>query len=118
MKRTFIIETAFPDSNGDIILFEGMKIPNQVTITDNFQKDVPPIGVAEVVQDGSYLKATAEIPDQYLDRFPAIGVQIRKCKTIDTGKVYEETILEWVGLCENANLNPDIKTIREQTEGQ
>lgn len=118
MKRTFIVETAFPDSNGDIIVFEGMKIPSQVIITDNFQKDAPPIGTAEVVKDGAYLKATAEIPDQYLDRFPAIGFQIRKYQTIDTGKVYEETILEWVGLCNNANLNPDIKTIRKQTEGQ
>jgi hypothetical protein len=118
MKRTFIIETAFPDSDGNIIVLEGMKIPSKVIITDNFQKDAPPIGTAEVVKDGDYLKATAEIPDQYLDRYPAIGFQIRKYRTIDTGKVYEETILEQVGLCEKENLNPDIKTIKEQTDGQ
>lgn len=118
MKRAFIIETAFPDSQGNVVLFEGMKIPSKVLITDNFQKDAPPIGTAEVVIDGNYLKATAEIPDQYIDRYPAIGFQIRKYHTIETGKVYEESILEWIGLCENANLNPEIKTIREQTEGQ
>jgi hypothetical protein len=116
MKRTFIIETAFPDSQGNIILFEGMKIPSKVLMTDNFQRDVPPIGAAEVVIDGNYLKATAEIPDQYLDRYPAIGFQICKYRTIETGVVYEESILEWVGLCDKANVNPDIKTIKEQTE--
>lgn len=72
MKRTFTVETNLPDSNGDIINLDGMKIPDRVLMIENFDR-TKPLGYAEVKKEGSELKAIAEIPEKYLDKFPAIG---------------------------------------------
>jgi hypothetical protein len=117
MKRIFIVETAMPDSNGDIVLLDGVRIPKEVAVTHNFSADEQ-IGVATVKKEGDKLVAIADIDDKHLDLYPAIGFSVVKYRTIDTGKVYEEVDLQWIGLCEKQNLNPDIKTIREQTKDQ
>lgn len=118
MQYTFVVETGQPDGNGDIILLDGLKLPSKVIVTDNFQRDRPPLTVAHVNKDGDTLKATAEIPDEYLDHYPAIGFLIKKYSTTEKGKVWEETELKEIGLSEKPNANPDIKTIREQNGGK
>lgn len=106
-----------PDSNGDIILLDGVRIPKEVAVTHNFRSHEQ-IGVATVTKEGDKLIAVAIIEDKHLDLYPAIGFSVVKYRTIDTGKVYEEVDLQWIGLCEKPNLNPDIKTIREQQNDQ
>lgn len=112
MKRTFTIETNKPDGNGDIVNLDGIKIPDKVIMIRNFDtSDV--IGVAEVKRDGSELKATAEVPSNLLDHFPAIGFKIIKQRQEGDCRVFEEIELLSVGLSDKPNTNPDIKTIRE-----
>lgn len=117
MKLTFTVETGHPDGNGDIVKLDGIKIPDKVIMIRNFDtSDV--VGIAEVKREGDELKATAEVPNNLLDHFPAIGFKIIKHRQEGGSRVFEETELQSVGLSDKPNTNPDIKTIREQTEGK
>lgn len=115
MKLTFIIETNQADGNGDVVKLEGVKIPQKVMVVEEFDR-TKPVGMAEVKRVGDTLKATANIPDRLLDKYPAIGFSVRKYHTEDKGKVFDEIDLQWIGLCTKENTNPVIKTIREQTK--
>lgn len=117
MKRIFTIETGLPDSNGDVINLDGIKIPDKVLMIEDFDR-TKPLGYAEVKREGNELKATADVPDKYLDRYPAIGFVAVSYRFKDCGRIYDEIVLQNVGLSEKGNTNPDIKTIREQTESE
>lgn len=117
MKLTFTVETGQVDGNGDIINLDGVKIPDKVIMIRNFDtSDV--VGVAQVKREGYKLKAIAEVPDNLLDHFPAIGFKIIKQRQEGDCRVFEEIELQSVGLSDKPNTNPDIKTIREQIEAK
>jgi hypothetical protein len=117
MKRTFTVETNKPDSNGDIVNLDGVHIPDKVPVTVDWDHSKF-IGMASVTIEGEELKATAEIPDKYLDAYPAIGFTAIKYNTNGKGKTFEKVKLYEVSICARPNANPDIKTIREQTIGK
>jgi hypothetical protein len=117
MKLTFTVETGTPDSNGDIVNLDGVNIPDKVTIVENFDR-TKPVSMAVVVREGNSLKATAEIPDRLLDKYPAIGFSVKKYHAEGAAKVFDEIDLQCVGLCTKENPNPDIKTVRGQAVNQ
>jgi len=113
---TFTVETGKPDSHGDIINLDGVKIPDKVPVTIEWDHQRF-IGNSIVSKEGDELKATAEIPDKFLDAYPAIGFTAIKYETMEGGgKRFDEMKLYEVSLSSRPNANPDIKTIREQTE--
>lgn len=116
MKRTFTVETSQPDCHGDIVNLDGVHIPERVPVTLEWDH-AKLIGVGSVVKEGDELKATVDIDDRYLDGYPAIGFSAIKYKTNGKGKTFEEVKLYEVSISGRPNANPDIKTIREQTEG-
>lgn len=117
MKRTFIIETSKPDKNGDIINLAGVHIPDKVPVTVEWDHSKF-IGMAKVVNKGGVLKATAEMPDELLTGYPAIGFMPIKYEDNGKGKTFHEIKLYEVSVTTRPNTNPDIKSIYEQTEGE
>jgi hypothetical protein len=115
MKLTFTVETGQVDGNGDIINLDGVTMPDKVMVVEEFDC-TRPIGTAEVKRQGDELKATMEVPDRLLDKYPAIGFSVGKLHIEGKCKVFDETVLQWIGLCTKENTNPSIKTIREQTK--
>lgn len=118
MTYTFTIETAQPDSHGDTVLLDGVQLHDNIRVLHNFRRDQLIATVPVVFRDGDVLKCTAEIPDEYLDKYPAIGFQVQRWSWGSNGRIYERIKLFAVGLCDEPNLNPSIKTIREQINHQ
>lgn len=118
MKVTFNIELiGKPDSNGDVIMPGAIKIPDKVPVFREFKHEIP-LAFAEVKIEGEEVKATAEIPDELMDAYPAIGFQSLESEVVGGIRRHTSIKLYSVGLCAQPNVNPDIKTIREQTNGQ
>lgn len=117
MIRTFTIETGQIDGNGDIIILDGVHIPERVPVTLEWDHSKL-IGMASVKREGDQLTATAEIDDRYLNGYPAIGFTAIKYKSNRIGKTFEEIKLYEVSICSQPNANPDIKTIHEQTNAK
>jgi hypothetical protein len=117
MKLIFTIETGMPDSNGDVIKLDGVKIPKKVMVVENFDHSKP-VGLAEIKREGDELKAVAGIPEQLLDKYPAIGFKVEKYHMEGKVKVFDEIVLQSVGVCSKENTNPSIKTIRAQAVNQ
>lgn len=116
MKRTFTVATGHLDSQGDIINLDGIKMPDKIQLTENFDP-LKIIGHAELKREGDAIRATAEIPDRLLDAYPAIGFRLIKSHMDGAVHVIEEIELHQVGICKNQNVDETIKTIREQTAG-
>jgi hypothetical protein len=116
MVVTFTIETANPDSNGDIVNLAGIEIPEKVFLMREFNHSSP-LGLVEVIKTEDRLLATADIPDELLDCYPAIGFQVIKSHQDGKYRVFDEVKLRYVSLGKKPNPNPDIKTIREQLVG-
>lgn len=110
--RTFIAEQGYDDSNGFVLDLNGMQIPSAFPITKNFDKDEPIVGIgfAKVV-DGKLI-VTAELPDSLLDGWPAIQIEIPNSET--DCKILKSCNLISVAVCSQPNVDPEIKTIREQ----
>lgn len=117
MKRTFTIATGQLDSQGDIIKLDGVKMPNKILMTENFDNSKV-VGKAELKREGDAIKAVAEIPDHLLDAYPAIGFQLLKSHIEGDIRVIDEMKLHYVGLSANRNVDTSIKSIREQTRGE
>lgn len=117
MITTFIVETDQPDCDGSVIHLDGIKFHNPIQCWDNFKTNIAPVALNCNFQiaDGK-LYCTTDVPDDYLDRFPAIGFTVIKQTKTLSGIVYESIVLYNIGLCDKPNLNPNIKTIRQQIQ--
>jgi hypothetical protein len=115
MKRTFTVATGQLDSQGDIINLGGIKMPETIQVTENFDP-LKIVGHAELKREGSVLKATAEVPDRLLDCYPAIGFQVIESHMEGNVQVFDEIEIDRVGICIGQNVDETIKTIKEQTE--
>lgn len=113
-KHTFIVETDQPDANGDIVRLDGVQF-GAIKMLHNFRNHEIIDSTPSVFQDGNCLKCTAEVPVKFLDKYPAIGFTVNKYTTNPDGsKTFESITLYSIGLCDQPNPNPSIKTIREQ----
>ena len=121
MKCTFIVETNKPDSNGDIINFEGLAIKDKTPILRAFN-NAQVLGQASLKVEGEYLIAEAEILDRFeneiLDTYPAIGFKILQEHKEGSNRIIDNAKVLAVGLSPQPNVNPDIKTIRDQCYGK
>ena len=113
----FIIDNLGLDSNGDLMTKDCIKVPDKrkrFPILINFD-EMKPVGFAEVIKEDGKLMAIADIPDQYIDLYPAIGFEIisheqneHGGRTITNAKLYA------IGLSDKPNVDDFIKTISDQ----
>jgi hypothetical protein len=115
MIRTFTVATGQLDSQGDIIKIDGIKMPDKIQVIETFDTSKI-VGEAELKRESSTIKAIAEIPDHYLDSYPAIGFELIRYHMDGDTRVIDEMKLHHIGISANPNVDPLIKTIREQTE--
>lgn len=113
MIRTFTVVTGQLDNQGDIINIHGVKMPNKIQLAEGFDP-AKVIGHAELKREGDAIKATAEIPDHYLDAYPAIRGRYINFRLEGDHWAIDELELLSIGLCGNPNADPTIKSIREQ----
>lgn len=112
---TFVVEQGKPDSTGDIILPSAIKdLPKPVLLTREFDHKNA-LGTVEVFLDGEAIKATGDVPEELMDAFPAVGIQIIQSEENEHGGLtIKEAKLHYVGLSRHPNKDRSIKTIREQ----
>lgn len=114
-KVTFVIEAGNVDIHGDILKIEGVKIPDKVHLLRNFDHSAVPIGKCEVFKEDGVLKAEAEIPDELLNAYPAIGFSCLSHHKDENGNtVIDDAKLLCVSLCDQPNADPSIKRISDQ----
>jgi hypothetical protein len=113
MKYTFTIVTNQPDQQGDVLNLAGLVLPRKVILTKNFEHNYP-LDICEIHNNGSELKAIAEIPDELLDYTPAIGFELLESHKEGSTRVIDKFKLWQVGLSNGPNVDPSIKSIREQ----
>lgn len=115
MKHTFTVETGKADQEGNAVTFETL-VPKKVALTNGFDFENP-IGEADIFLEEGVIKATTEIPDDFLDGYPAIGFKIKEGDTIpndDGGVTYKNVEILSIGVVVGPNVDPAIKTFREQ----
>lgn len=113
MTKTFIVATGNIDSDGDRFILDGIQIPGKVLLTKEFDH-TNPIGHCHVVKDENTLKATADIPEEFIGSYPAIGFQILKSEKKGNIRLITEAKLHYVGLCANKNVDSKIKRLSDQ----
>lgn len=112
---TFIIETGKVDSNGDVIILDGLKIPDKsLPILKDFNH-AECIGRATLKHEGGAIKADAVFSEKYFDGYPAIGFQVIKSEPNEHGgRNILEAKLHYVGISLTPNVDPSIKRLSEQ----
>lgn len=113
----FIVETDQPDEDGTTIDLAGIVIKDKIPVLMNFRRNTI-VTSSKVWVAGGLLMCEAMLEDRYLDYNPAIGFSVVKWHEIDGKRHYLQIRLDAIGLCEKPNLNPKIKTIREQIKEQ
>ncbi len=115
MIKTFFVEFGHTDSQHDKLMPGVFKdLPKKVLLTKDFDH-TKPIGQAEVFYDDhGAIKATAEINDNLMPLYPAIGFQILDKKVENGVTVINEAKLEYIGLCQSPNVDPNIKALKDQ----
>jgi hypothetical protein len=113
MKCTFTIATDNPDQQGDVLNLAGLVLPRQVLLTKDFEHHYP-LDVCEIHNNGNELKAIADVPDFLLDYTPAIGFELLESHKEGDRRVIDKFKLWQVGLTNGPNVDPSIKSIREQ----
>lgn len=111
-KVTVTIATDKPDARGDILKLDGVRFKNPVQLTKDFKE---PVGEAEVSISGNEIKAAFEVPNGMEHAYPAIGFQVLKSHEENGVRHLDEIKLHYVGLSFSPNVDPDIKTIKDQT---
>lgn len=113
-KFTIVVAT---DANMDMAKIL-IKNPGKAgLILDNFNSNGNPCGVATFfVEDGNLVADIVlrpDLPDVYLDRWPAVGGQFIKSETSNyciSGIIYH------LSLCSYPNVDKNIKTLRDQLQ--
>lgn len=113
----FVVETDQPDEQGTIINLGGIEIRGTIPVCLNFGRHIKDIiGHGNVGISGGKLWCQAELRNEHIDLYPAIGFEVIKWEKRPTGKYYDSIKLFSIGLCIAPNLNPTIKTVREQIQ--
>lgn len=113
----FIVETDQPDEEGTVINLDGIEAKDRTLININF--DLSPkmtLGKANTYVLNNALWCQCRLKIEHLDLYPAIGFEVIKWEQRPEGKYYEQIRLQQIGLCDKPNLNPNIKTIRQQIQ--
>ena len=116
----FIVETDQPDEDGTTIDLSGIEMKDKTPISLNFSRDIKDVvGSAKLwVYEGN-LWCQARLKNDVLDLYPAIGFSIISWEDRpDKTKHYSAIKISQIGLCVKPNLNPTIKTVREQIQAQ
>ncbi len=113
-KLSFVIEAGKVDSNGDIVMLNGIYIPNEkipvLRDFDTSHKSV--LSYATVFKEDGVLMASAEFEDNVISGYPAIGFQIIKSEENQHGgRTVTEAKLLCVGICMQPNADPGIPRI-------
>lgn len=110
MKKVKILSFDKVDSVGDLFPIGSVKWSHEVMLTHNFDH-TKPLGKVEVSQekDGLYTELDES---KFKGLTPAIGFQVIDSELREDGvTVFKEIKLEYVGLCMNENLDPEIKPL-------
>ena len=110
MIKTFVVANGKIDSQGDMLMLDGIKIPDKVLVAKDFDHKQP-VSFATVDNTGTQLIATADIPDEMIGLYPAIGFEVVKTHREGDIRFIDECKLHYIGLCFNQNVDDDIKPI-------
>lgn len=111
MIKTFTVLTDGVDSQGDRIILSGIKKPESVFILDNFDQSKPIGKSKNIINNGSELIVTADLPENTKGMYPAIGFQMLKSEIINGVREIQECKLFCVGLSASPNVDPNIPPI-------
>lgn len=112
---SFIAERGNPGSDGTVVDLVGLGLPDRpLVLTTNFDAmQVVASCVASKVPEG--LLVEADVPDRLLDYYPAIGFSVEQSEPNEHGgRTVTACTLRSVSLGASPNVDPAIKTLREQ----
>ncbi len=117
MKIKILVESGLPDVDGNVVSLENITIPDDVVVLLDFKEDQP-ICRCVITKENESLFAELDCPEKYHALYPAICFSHSGSETIETESgfktVWKNPIIRSLGLCGSPNLNPEIKTIRDQ----
>jgi hypothetical protein len=114
-KISFIAERGNPGADGMAVDLAGIRLSDRpVKLLSNFNAtQIVGFCKVSIVPDG--LLVETEVPEQLLDAYPAIGYHVLESKSDELGGcAITACTLQAVSLSANPNVDPAIKTIREQ----
>lgn len=116
----FIVETDQPDEDGTTIDLSGIEVREVTHISLNFSREIKDVvGHAKLWVHNGSVWCQARLKNDVLDLYPAIGFSIISWEDRpDKTKHYTAIKIFQIGLCVKPNLNPAIKTVREQIQAQ
>ena len=116
IKQTFIVEKGDRGTSDFIIVPNGIKnIPVKVPVLVDFDQNMV-VGEADIFRKDGIVYATADIPEEYMNFYPAIGVRtIRKENSEGIKKLIESEIFS-IALCSQRNADESIKSISAQSK--
>jgi hypothetical protein len=114
-KISFIAERGNPGADGLAIDLVGIRLPERpVKLLANFNTSEL-VGFCKVSIVPNGLLVETEVPEQLLDAYPAIGYHVLESKPDELGgHAITACTLQAVSLSATPNVDPAIKTIREQ----
>lgn len=115
-KVKVVIEKGNYDSNGNVIMLDGLIIPNtDIPVTKEFQ-DNEVLANANVFKENGVLMAEFEIEDKYLNAYPAVGVKLLEHHIDENGiKVIDKCELFSVGISATQNADNSIPKLSDGT---
>lgn len=111
-KVKVVIEKGNYDSNGNVIMLDGLIIPNTgIPVTKEFRANEV-LANANVFKENGVLMAEFEIEDKFLNGYPAVGVKLLKHHVDENGiKVIDKCELFSVGICPMQNADKSIPNL-------
>jgi len=112
MVEIFTVATGNVDSEGDIIVLSGIKVPQKkILVFHNFDQSSP-IGEIEGYEiKGNEFIVKATLAEDVKGLYPAIGYTVNKSRQEGDVRVIEDLTLHSIGLCGNPNADETIKPI-------
>jgi hypothetical protein len=111
-KVKVVIKKGDYDSSGNIIMMDGLIIPNMsIPVTKNFEVNEV-LTNANVFKEDGFLMTEFEIEDKFLNAYPAVGVKLLEHHIDENGiKVIDKCELFSVGI--SATQNADLPKLSD-----
>lgn len=114
IKLQGVILTQEPDSNGEIMNFEGMTLPENRELPVTLEFGTQPVGIAKVYMENGNLVASVKIEKgikKHLKTlYPAIYGRVYK----RNGNIVEKFTVDSLALCVSENVDKTIKPLKEK----
>lgn len=109
---TFTVETFKPDESGFVIKKAGLITPDKVPICVNFDATTV-FADGKLHFEGDKLMCTARIQKIYYDLVPSLQLHITEVDPKNK-KICTKCTVMAIGLHINPNIDPDVKSIKQQ----